>query len=448
MLHQKLVTLVALLQSSVVRSAILPSEYLDARDDDTFNNTLDGRDDTHPLNPSERGMLDDLNNAYEGIWWDKSYPGGAAPRGNAKDGGCDVASFNIIREATRNAVRLAGYQGADLLKEDRSFNKFFVRNSIAPAGGRWTSSKNAQNTYASINHNMILPSRFPLDGTGRRRRGQRVTYQCKDTQTLPWTTKGCAGPAAAYTDTSNITFAGWTVVFCQKFFQSGKYLNTLLAGPKISEASLGALKYVSYEQIILHEWLHNDIMGYSEHLTDIVDQIDDNSPKRRVYGMSEARDYAWKFMTGNKKNINQKIVANVENYVWYFVDKMYGKQWGWTGTGNAYPGKPLGRDVNLIVRQDDVQADTLDLGDEETDPATLPTPSWPSNCHGDLVIDASDASALVCDYVDPPNEDSSTPTSTSSASAVVTLPADPKNCNCNEDGCTPESPACCGNGTC
>jgi len=188
--------------------------------------------------------------------------------------------------------------------------------------------------------------------------------------------------------------------------------------------------------------------------------------------MSEARDYAWKLMTGNKMNINPKIVANgtclnfpldhllfdfmntgtdhniVENYVWYFVDKMYGSQWGWTGTGNAYPGRPLGRDLNLIVRQDDVQADTLDLGDEETDPATLPTPSWPSNCHGALVLDTSDASALVCDYVDPPNEDSSTPTSTSSASAVVTLPADPKNCNCNEDGCTPESPACCANGTC
>lgn len=132
---------------------------------------------------------------------------------------------------------------------------------------------------------------------------------------------------------------------------------------------------------------------------------------------------------------------------------MFGNQWGWTGDGSAYPKKKrqLERDVDHIARQDAVQADTLDLGDESTDPSTLPTATWPANCHGDLAIDTDDASALVCDYVDPPNDDSTSPTpapTSTSTPPVVTLPPDPKNCNCNEDGCTADSPACCANGTC
>ncbi|TGO90572.1 hypothetical protein BPOR_0059g00150 [Botrytis porri] len=106
-------------------------------------------------------------------------------------------------------------------------------------------------------------------------------------------------------------------------------------------------------------------------------------------------------------------------------------------------------------RQTDVQATTenLDLGDESTDPATLPKPVWPENCHGEVVIDADDTSTIVCDYVIPLGDESSSsfapPTSaTSTSTPVVTLPPDPKNCNCNEDGCTKESPACCAGGTC
>lgn len=122
---------------------------------------------------------------------------------------------------------------------------------------------------------------------------------------------------------------------------------------------------------------------------------------------------------------------------------MYGSQWGWTGTGDSYPKRrrQLERDTAPV------QADTLNLGDESTDPSTLPIASWPENCHGDLAIDTTDTSALVCDYIDPPNDD---PTLSSSASVplVTKLPPDPKNCNCNENGCTPESPECCYNGTC
>ncbi|TEY71592.1 hypothetical protein BOTCAL_0090g00190 [Botryotinia calthae] len=134
---------------------------------------------------------------------------------------------------------------------------------------------------------------------------------------------------------------------------------------------------------------------------------------------------------------------------------MYGKQWGWTGKGTAYPGKLHERVLNRITRQADVQAtvENLDLGDESTDPATLPKPVWPANCHGEAVIDADDTSAIICNYVipvdDEPTTSSAPTTSVNSTSApVVTLPPDPKKCNCKENGCIKESPACCDNSTC
>lgn len=42
---------------------------------------------------------------------------------------------------------------------------------------------------------MLQPSHFPLDGTGKRRRRNRVTYQGKDTEFLPAGSPGCAGAA-------------------------------------------------------------------------------------------------------------------------------------------------------------------------------------------------------------------------------------------------------------
>lgn len=101
MLYQKFTTLAVLfIQTSLVRPAVLPSEYLETRDDDAFNNTLDSRDDTHDLNPGERGMLNDQNNAYEGIFWDTAYPGGNGPRGSSGDGGCIVSYYNNLIERT------------------------------------------------------------------------------------------------------------------------------------------------------------------------------------------------------------------------------------------------------------------------------------------------------------------------------------------------------------
>ncbi|PQE05089.1 hypothetical protein CJF31_00006061 [Rutstroemia sp. NJR-2017a BVV2] len=344
-----------------------------------------------------------------------------------------VERFQILVEATRMALRLAEYKGQDIILEDRSFNKFFVRNSVAPIGGRWTVSRTP--THRSITTYCCRPGIHSTGLVG----GEELDVSAINARTL----KGCL------VTLKDAQERRWTIVFCDKFFTDRKYLNEILNGPKLSEADLGSEKYVSYEQVILHE---------------------------KIYGMSEARDYAWKFMSGSKMHINQKVVANdisvpifmetktkiyvVENYVWYFVDKIYGQKWGWTGTGNAYPGRAPEK---LITNQDDAQADTIitDLGIYDTNAANIPAPAWPANCHGNLAIDDWDGRALVCDYVKPPYDDSvpattgSHPTETFAPPSpppppppVVTLPPDPKNCHCDESGCTKESPACCANGTC
>ncbi|EPE33194.1 Metalloproteases (zincins), catalytic [Glarea lozoyensis ATCC 20868] len=430
MFYQKLTSFTLIfLQVPFALPATLPQDYSTTLDKGASNITHYCRDSTHPITPGEIKMLQEQANAYQGIFWDVAYPGGNGLSGSKTDGGCDLDSYDILVEATRNAVSLADFRGTDLIREDRSFNKFFVRNSVAPIGGRWTSMEKEE-----------------------KNRRDRVTYQCKDVEFSHAGFHGCEGGATAYTSNIKRSFLGWTIVFCPKFF-SLKYLNEILARSSVPESSLGNLDLVSYEQVLLHEWLHNDIMGYTEHLVDVIDSIDDVSPKRKIYGMSEARDYAWKFMKGrlNTMKVNHVVASNVENYVWYFVDKLYGARWGWNGNGNAFQLKKiqLAEIKDAIVEQAPVQADTLDVGGETPDPATLPPAKWPADCHGDLLIDTIDTSALVCDYVVPP-DDEPAPTTTASPSPlpVVKLPPDPKNCSCNESGCTPASPDCCADGTC
>jgi len=57
-------------------------------------------------------------------------------------------------------------------------------------------------------------------------------------------------------------------VFCDKFFSSGRFLNDIANnGPKrISD--FGDPRLRSYEQMMVHEWMHSDVMGYQGHSKD------------------------------------------------------------------------------------------------------------------------------------------------------------------------------------
>lgn len=54
-------------------------------------------------------------------------------------------------------------------------------------------------------------------------------------------------------------------MFCDKFFEEGKYLNEIIDGPPKTINDFGDPKLISYEQMIVHEWMHADIMGYKQH---------------------------------------------------------------------------------------------------------------------------------------------------------------------------------------
>ena len=98
----------------------------------------------------------------------------------------------------------------------------------------------------------------------------------------------------------------------------------------------------------------------------------------------------------------------VENYVWYFVDKMYSARWGWTGTGDFYPqarGTELPSEPADGILPPLTTALELGLESEQTDASELPVPRRPASCHGELEINTTDTSGLTCEYSKPPNPD-------------------------------------------
>lgn len=125
------------------------------------------------------------------------------------------------------AIQLADFSGGDIYKEDPATHRFFVRNSKAPEGGRWTVSTFGtipsltsnelmpfnslfpmrphmfictvclSNSYTSqcqlMNlDNLLQPSRFPVSGKGGSI-AKRITYRCGDMDFIPPSTTGCAG---------------------------------------------------------------------------------------------------------------------------------------------------------------------------------------------------------------------------------------------------------------
>jgi len=48
-------------------------------------------------------------------------------------------------------------------------------------------------------------------------------------------------------------------------------MTSIIAGPKKSPADLGDPALISFEQVIIHEYMHCDVVGFKEHIYDVVD---------------------------------------------------------------------------------------------------------------------------------------------------------------------------------
>lgn len=93
MLQMKFTPLaIVLFRCSLVLSAVLPSGYLDIRDANIFDATIEKR----ALDLSEIAMLNNLQNAYKGVWWATAYPNAERPYGSKYDVSCDVSCSSIL----------------------------------------------------------------------------------------------------------------------------------------------------------------------------------------------------------------------------------------------------------------------------------------------------------------------------------------------------------------
>ncbi len=118
-----------------------------------------------------------------------------------------------------------------------------------------------------------------------------------------------------------------------------------------------------------------------------------------------------------------------DNYAWYFANKYYASLWGWTDDGaSSLEFGPTAAEANLVGQP----------GEIGVDPSYITLPA-PENCHPVPAIDAVNVT-YECDM--PP------PATLTESVAPVSTPPLTGPCNCNESGCTADSPACCANGSC
>ena len=151
------VLLLILLQARLIQCAHIPARFLATKESAPSNDSDTGEQLVRrDITPPEREYLDELSSSYRGIYWEVAYPGASN-----ENGGCTVHSqpyhsslkritnliylqidkFNILVEATRMSIKFADYSGNSLVREDPWSNRFFVRNSKAPVGGRWKLSR-------------------------------------------------------------------------------------------------------------------------------------------------------------------------------------------------------------------------------------------------------------------------------------------------------------------
>jgi hypothetical protein len=68
----------------------------------------------------------------------------------------------------------------------------------------------------------------------------------------------------AYTGNPPVTEVGTQVSFCDLFWEQ-RFMSSVTAGPAKTPADLGSLSLISFEQALIHEWMHCDVMGFKSH---------------------------------------------------------------------------------------------------------------------------------------------------------------------------------------
>jgi hypothetical protein len=138
-------------------------------------------------------------------------------------------------------------------------------------------------------------------------------------------------------DTNRLAYSGHTsgtpgpvIVFCDGFWRAAlPHLWDRVNGkPTRALANLQTM-----EHVILHEIMHSDIAGFTEHIEDIRTTLpgetdDVNIPggvaSVAVYGVTRCKKLA------QKKSPNLQTLKNADNYAWFSTSMFFSKAWGFT----------------------------------------------------------------------------------------------------------------------
>ncbi|KAI9891958.1 MAG: hypothetical protein M1814_002152 [Vezdaea aestivalis] len=323
-----------------------------------------------PLVP--RNKLDDLHNAYPGIYWDYA--------ANEKE--CTIDQYNIIAESLRVTLDLAAFpQGNDRYSESAAWNRFFVKDNGGNYG--WHSSELRQDRFLAITNAIKQASEFPREGKRNRKSETRedfkISVRCHELVGLRKCTddKGKPTHVGAYTSRPGKS-PGWSIVFCPKFF-SLRYLNEITAGPKRQPSDLTRLDIRSFEYVFVHELMHADIIGTKFHILDMQGNIPGQPDGQYIYGATLCHEYAWRDTRSAPVSVNTLTAYNADNHAWFLINFWFQYKWNWSwDDGKNLRKRELDPAANELDRRADDPKDMIlydpdDKGTEnQGDPGPLP----------------------------------------------------------------------------
>ncbi|KAH8705211.1 hypothetical protein BGW36DRAFT_9576 [Talaromyces proteolyticus] len=325
-----------------------------------------------PAHDITKRDIDPIRSAYRGIHWDDAYSQ------------CTTDEFNILVESSRMALDVTSYKLGQYW-DSPAWHRYFVRDWKTNPTYGWHGNERSQDTFLNIRNNIEQVSKFPREGRKDKRgnwsRSKQTSYRCQE---IPNYNKCAKSPnkagrwtgPSAYTAQPAANPDGWAVVFCPRFFQDGraKYINRITDGTTKKPSDIGTL--ISYEYIVIHEWMHNKLFGYKFMIEDVKGNIPGQPDGRTIYGDTLCHEYAWINMGTSRVpggGVNLMVAWNADNYAWFFNYNWYYYHWSWNDDGShSYKRSLVDRDNDDDIITFDSTGGEVDEKDIDLSQDTIP----------------------------------------------------------------------------
>ncbi|KAF2658032.1 hypothetical protein K491DRAFT_676821 [Lophiostoma macrostomum CBS 122681] len=262
-----------------------------------------------------RWNLANLNIKYNGILWDYAVGNGSV----TAPGNCDDVQLTRLVNTTESAMKMLELPHSD---EDYEFSWAWTR--YFGSYNWWLSFPR----YMVHAHNMFLASTSPKKGKPGNAPRSKVIFSCSEKEE---TVKRCGRNGVAA-----FTIKGGYSVNRPNPVPWLKPLTNRMAGPKRPVSEVYLMR--THESLLIHEFMHVGMFGYTQYISDHVDNT---------------------------------TVA--DNYAWFYTYYYFTQYWGWGAEGDPSHGSTL--ETNCTGCVGSIQDDSIT--NEETEP--LPEPSFPLN---------------------------------------------------------------------